>query len=105
MRGQISLEFLFTFLLTLTFVGFLTALLIDFHSKLKEQEEVVRLTIELENAALEANILSSAGDHKHVPDLQNGMISDINTLKIINNDKILVVYTIKDIARPKSQHI
>lgn len=101
MKGQISLEFLFSFLVLLVFVGSLLIVLLDFYNKLKEQEEVVRLTIDAENKA-----------RLHDTAISSEYYKGYNTTKVENSkieisygDKTVTAETIANIEKEDTQHI
>ena len=102
MKAQISLEFLFNFLILLVFINFLFLLLLDFHQKLREQEEIMKSTIETENLARLEDVRISAEPYKN-----NITDNDIlkSTIEREYKRKTIIVETLSNFTVDDRQHI
>ncbi len=98
MKAQISLEFLFNFLILLVFINFLFALLLDFYHKLKEQEEVMKLTMDAENEARFEDIRKANKEFQSIH-------TESGKIKKNYKDKEIVTETIQNFTTKELQHI
>ncbi len=101
MKAQITLEFLFNFLILLVFINFLFLLLLDFHQKLRNQEELIKSTIETENLARLEDVRISAEPYKN-------NITNNNLKSTIENEykgKTIIAETLSNFTIDDRQHI
>ena len=101
MKAQISLEFLFNFLILLVFINFLFLLLLDFHQKLREQEELMKSTIETENLARLEDVRISAEPYKN--NITNNNLK--STIEREYKRKTIIAETLSNFTIDDRQHI
>lgn len=105
MRAQISLEFLFNFLIILAVISSMSLILINFYEKAKNQEEVIDKTISAEEIARTIDVLASIGNYKAIRIGSYNYKIENNLVIIEHNGKTIVANTIFNKREGDAQHI
>ena len=104
MRGQISLELLFNFLIVLTVISSLTVVLLNFYEKVKKQEEIISGTIRAEEIARTDDMYASIGSYKIL--IEDVKYKIENDLVIMEYDgKTIIANTIFNKRESNAQHM
>ncbi len=88
MRGQISLELLFSFLIIMATIGTISLILLDFYEKVKKENEVIEQTLTVEQMARTIDTLGSVGNYK---------VIKVDKKYRIDNEFIILEYNGKSI--------